>query len=678
MKRYLIAFVSIMALASCARFEGGRVNAVRLVSPETDAAFDLTDENPTFQWQVSGVIADGCNFVLSADPRGDVVKIFEMTPSSFKRIFDVEELDAVLAEWGYFSRQEATVYWRIEPKDKSITDYSGFRAISLRRLEARPIKIDSVSPDDKALIDLNNVDGVEFSWSGIEGVESYSLQFRSSSDDESIPMPATCSGIKATSVGISAEELNSMISTYKPSSPLASLNWRVVSDSKEIPAESNYRQIRIIRIGAEGIAAATDVLAFPGSRRAKLTWKINDPRTIKVVVTCAETKYEVPVSEEVEDYELVIENLDEGEHEFSLVSMDQYGYSSQAATIKAEIYDISKMENEFTAPVPVLEGPFREGAMIKIEGGDSRRTGSYLEYMSPDGTEKYTKEFEGSELTTIIPTGEMKPASEATLYSRFLPVENALDPVLVESPLTVYVPAYSMIALENCSHWPNPSDNNGILFGDMDNYNSSFPFTMLFDGITTNDLNMWHTSGSGLGGTTNAILENPVVLTLDLGNVVNLSSLVVWGRYGGTATKPCRDGNGSASNQSYWAYGAYNPRDFEVWGTTEMPADVDNEAKWAPLTGTWRTDGNWTKLADCSVKRPSGNTETGFWYDEGCADGAIPTAEDYEASAYGHEFAADMSAPAVRYVRIVITKTWNFYLKKRISFGELHFYEYEK
>ena len=66
MKRYLIALVSIMALASCARFEGGRVNAVRLVSPETDAAFDLTDENPTFQWQVSGVIADGCNFVLSA------------------------------------------------------------------------------------------------------------------------------------------------------------------------------------------------------------------------------------------------------------------------------------------------------------------------------------------------------------------------------------------------------------------------------------------------------------------------------------------------------------------------------------------------------------------------------------------------------------------------------------
>lgn len=677
-KSIIITLSALLALVSCTRFDDGRVNAVRLLAPEADSYFDLSAGGATFQWQVSGVLKDGCNFVLSADPRGDVTKVFELKPSEFKKAFEPSEIDAVLSEWGYYSEQKATVYWRIEPKDASVSDISAFRPLQLKRLEAAPIAIEDVSPDTRALVDMNNVHSVDFKWSPVDGVEVYSLQFRPSTGDVELPVPAACSEIRGTSYTLGEAAINALIADYLPDSPLVSLKWRVVSNTAEIPAESEFRQIRFVRLGADGIAPVSDVVVYPGSKRAKIIWKVSDPRTDKVAVTCGDRTEEVSANEEIEDYDIVLDGLEEGSREISLVSIDLFGGKSDAVKVTAQVYDAEKLSGSFTAPVPTIGGLFREGVQIALANTvDERRISSYVEYASEEG-DILTMEFEGGSMTALIPDGEMKLGSEVALYSRFSPVENALDPVLVKSDRTVFVPAYSMVPLENCAHWPNAADNEGILFGDMGNYNAGFPFSMLFDGITTNHLNMWHTTGADNGGTVGYILEHPVVLTLDLGEERSLSSLVVWGRYGGTPSKPLRDGGGTASNESYWAYGAYNPRDFEVWGSATAPSDASNAAKWDPLKGTWRTDGSWTKIADCAVKRPSGETATGFWYDEGCIDGAIPTAEDYEAAANGHEFAADLDAPKVRYVRIVITKTWNYFNRQRISFGELHFYEYRK
>lgn len=679
MKKAIIIISSILALTSCARFDDGRVNSVRLLSPEADAYFDLAEGNPSFSWQVSGVLKEGCSLVMAADYRGDVVKSFELIPSDFKKEVESSAIDEVLAQWGYYSRQDATVWWRVEPKDASVTDISAFRPVRFRRLLANPIAIADAAPKNKALVDMNNVNSVEFSWSPVEGVESYALQFRPYTGDAELPVPAACSQIRGTSYTLEAADINNLIADYQPDMPLVSLSWRVVSNTSECPAESEFRQIRFVRLGAEGISPASDVKVFPGSKRAKLSWKVTDPRTEKVVLTCAGNTYDVAVNEEIEDYEYIIESLVEGETEISLVSVDVFGGRSDEVKVKAQIYDADKLADSFTSPVPAVGGLFREGVQIALENAtDSRRVSSYVEYISPDGLDTYTMEFEPGSLTTVIPDGEMKLGSEVSLYSRFSPVENALDLVLVKSPETVFVPAYSMVPLENCGHWPNAADNEGILFGDMGNYNASFPFSQLFDGVTTNSLNMWHTTGADNGGKNGYILEHPVVLTLDLQSARHLSSLVVWGRYGGTASKPGRDGGGTASNESYWAYGSYNPRNFEVWGSATAPSDASNAAIWDPMNGSWRTDGSWTKLADCSVQRPSGSTATCFWYDEGCIDDALPTVEDYEAAAHGHEFATDLNAPEVRYIRIVITKTWNYFNRQRISFGELHFYEYTK
>ena len=87
------------------------------------------------------------------------------------------------------------------------------------------------------------------------------------------------------------------------------------------------------------------------------------------------------------------------------------------------------------------------------------------------------------------------------------------------------------------------------------------------------------------------------------------------------------------------------------------------------MDGGWLDD--WTLLADSEVIRPSSNTPT-----VSGQENWVPTAEDYEAAAAGFEFPVDMEASGVRYIRIVITETWNPAQQYRISFGELHFYQY--
>ena len=90
------------------------------------------------------------------------------------------------------------------------------------------------------------------------------------------------------------------------------------------------------------------------------------------------------------------------------------------------------------------------------------------------------------------------------------------------------------------------------------------------------------------------------------------------------------------------------------------------------MDGGWLDD--WTLLADSRVVRPSLDVPT-VKGDQTGTDW-IPTAEDFEAAAEGFEFPADMTASPVRYLRLVITETWDPGKRYRISFGELHFYQY--
>lgn len=142
---------------------------------------------------------------------------------------------------------------------------------------------------------------------------------------------------------------------------------------------------------------------------------------------------------------------------------------------------------------------------------------------------------------------------------------------------------------------------------------SNYIFKNLFDDITSGE-NMWHTADANEG-------KRPVYFTIDLGKPVRLSRYKMWQRAG-------------------WYYTHHNPKNWEVWGTTEPKFEHTDKEYWS--TGGWQND--WVKLLDCECIKPSGTGDV--------------TNEDNEYASQGHEYMMPADVPTVRYLRFVVTKTW--------------------
>lgn len=121
--------------------------------------------------------------------------------------------------------------------------------------------------------------------------------------------------------------------------------------------------------------------------------------------------------------------------------------------------------------------------------------------------------------------------------------------------------------------------------------------------------------------TYNAAQMPNVAFAFDMGASAKLSRFKLWQRYHDSYTN---------------IYNTANFKEFEVWGTNEIP-DMD---------GSWD---NWTKLMDCEVIKPSGLPRGQYSND------------DVEAMLAGHEFIFPLDAPVVRFIRIKVTKNWGDY-----------------
>jgi hypothetical protein len=84
-------------------------------------------------------------------------------------------------------------------------------------------------------------------------------------------------------------------------------------------------------------------------------------------------------------------------------------------------------------------------------------------------------------------------------------------------------------------------------------------------------------------------------------------------------------------NDSYYSWG--NPRTIEVYVCFNTPSP----------SGDWS---EWTHLMDCVEVKPSG------------AAGTVMTDEDLAAALAGFEFEVDLDLQPIRYIRYVITNTW--------------------
>ena len=332
------------------------------------------------------------------------------------------------------------------------------------------------------------------------------------------------------------------------------------------------------------------------------------------------------------------------------------GYSLESVTLEGR--NGEKISGEVSVSVPALKAVAGENAGTSVTLAAAE--GSYL------SAEAY--------VFTVIPATFSDGIRVTFDYGEKGKAEIVTDQALtVNAGENHVLPALeakiqTLVPLDGIKHWPN-DDNTGALPNEMTNYNTSFPYAMLFDGITDDHLNMWHTTGNGIDKNSLSA-DHPIIATFDLGATYNLSSYKVWGRYGGTVDNPMTDGSG-AGITGYFAFGSYNPRAFKLYGSAEEPKNTADEDYWA-VDGGWLND--WTLLADSRVVRPSLDVPTVKGDQEGTD--WVPTAEDFEAAAEGFEFTIDRSLSPVRYVRMVITETWDLQKRYRISFGELHFYSY--
>ena len=147
-------------------------------------------------------------------------------------------------------------------------------------------------------------------------------------------------------------------------------------------------------------------------------------------------------------------------------------------------------------------------------------------------------------------------------------------------------------------------------------------FGWTFSNMLNGDINGsgMHTDQVNLGFTVAPYDEDLHIFTIDLGVERKLSRFIWWQR------------------QDVWSYHHGNPRFFDIWGASEIPAD--NGA-------SLETEG-WTLLHEGEVIKPSG-TPSGF---------GQATAADREKAAQGELVEFGINAPRTRYLRFVTKKNW--------------------
>ncbi|MDR0697742.1 MAG: DUF4959 domain-containing protein [Tannerella sp.] len=144
--------------------------------------------------------------------------------------------------------------------------------------------------------------------------------------------------------------------------------------------------------------------------------------------------------------------------------------------------------------------------------------------------------------------------------------------------------------------------------GDGPHYGGGYQLSNIWDGVWGSDNSYSSQAGSG---------NWPGSITVDLGVVGKISRIRLHQRMG-----------------SYQTWGEGNPRNFEVWGSLNVPDP----------SGSWDS---WTKFMECESIKPSGLPGTEY------------SNEDVSRALDGEDFYNENIDFAVRYLRLRIYRTWS-------------------
>ena len=661
---YTLLSAAILAgFQACRKEAAPQVIAISAVSPEDNASADLADGNVRFSWEASGPVPGGFELVISADAEGTETKTYELPSTVFSREIKAVDMDLMLKNWGKPAAAASEIMWTVRPAVDGEATAAEWRTLNVTRLETETVEIYLRTPRDNAFFDLGGENAAaEFAWEGDPSITGYRIEFSTEEDGDAINVSDVKLEVSdAMTMSLSASDLGKILEASEVDDDIAVLWWKIYSTDELTPGASESRRIRLMKAGTSGVSPVANLNVTPGYERFILTADIIDPRTAKIVISYGEG-----LSETVEtDSEQEILNFEktgvaQNEYDFSVTSYNAGGEASDPVTFEnVSVYGTAWMADKQNRQM-TLSALTEEGAEFKI-GALEHADLKYSELTYAAGGQETVKRVENDVESVVLPAGSFDMAQTVVLKSYYAPaaLTDFLDTVSPETPQTAYLPEYGiLVPLDGIGHWP-ADDNTGALPNEMTNYNTGFPYAMLFDGITGDHMNMWHTTGDGIDKNSLSA-DHPIIATFDLGAEYNLSSYRVWGRSPWYA-----DGVlGSDAGPVYWAFGCYNPRKFKLYGSAEDPQNTSDESYWA-VNGGWTED--WTLIADSEVVRPSGVDDPKV----------RPTDEDIAAAEAGAEFPVnELSDSPVRYVRLVITETWNPDQLYRISFGELHFFYY--
>ena len=310
------------------------------------------------------------------------------------------------------------------------------------------------------------------------------------------------------------------------------------------------------------------------------------------------------IRENPEDpFEVQIDNLDEGQYEFSITTYDAQGNHSIESVIESYVY-----------------GDLYESNLTNRRINSKNITGTTMEINWRPVTdaievELYYNDRDGNEVKRIIPVSETRTiiddcAYEGTIRWRtvYLPEKNAIDKFYSEETIEEYSfyvereldkSKFKEVKLSGDIGINEWGTNMSNIWDDKYGYEEENGFSQADDSQST-------------------LL--PQSFTFDLGVLTELTSFRLWQR--------------SKNAFETFIYNSANCKKWEIWGCNQMPSTEYDEKE-------------WTKLMDCEITKPSG-----------LPIGQIND-DDIAAADEGHEFIFPEGLPPVRYIRFTVKETWN-------------------
>lgn len=358
------------------------------------------------------------------------------------------------------------------------------------------------------------------------------------------------------------------------------------------------------------VGKADSLQAFSGKNRVKLQWLLLADPTVKGAIVYwgnrqDSLRVELQKTDDIDTVSVVISDLEEGGHDFEVVTFDGAGNRSIARSTYGYAYGAKYMASLLPRSLSAVELGEANTLVFNWRPTGAQLLKTKVSYTNKEDELRVVEIDSGQYELILTDWKEETPVQYASWYKpgstsidTFLSAERELNLRFEFNPDNEVDPALF-------ARYSLPGDALDWAGGGND-------LTNLWSGVLAGGApaGAWYRTENGSG--------MPHHFQIDLGREMVISKLRLWQR--------------GAMTEHRLLYANGNLEHFEIWGSVSPASD-------GSYTG-------WVKLQDCKIVKSSGK----------------PVGEnedtDIEAAETGHLFEFGEDAPPVRYLRINALKTW--------------------